>query len=492
MTSISLYSLGNQQADDRLNIPKPPRQITRNQITRKMALLLCAIGTLTVSTTATAQQDSLQMTIYGNHQALVEDVRTINFPKGRSSQTLSGVSSHINAASVGFEASGVDIVEQNFDYDLLTPNKLMQKAVGQSVYIVRTNPGTGVETRERAKILAVNDGVVVQIGRHIEVLRDDQIPTRVIFDKIPENLRAEPTLSIQVDSVVAGSRRAALSYLTGGLSWAADYVLNFDEANGVMDFQGWATIKNQTSTNFKQVQTSLIAGQVGEQNNRYNQYNYNRGKVRSGGTESSPQERIGDNYLYPLKGKTDIAAKQTKQISFIDVDNAKASKAYEYEANGFTNIDQPQSADVRIVFSNSAAAGLGQALPKGTIRVYGKDQNGRSQFIGQDQIGHVAAGSDLAIKIGEAFDITVKPTVIKRDQVSKRVTETSMKYEIKNAKSEAIELTIRQALWGWRSNYKILTESHKSQSPNAFSKTWTIRVPANGKETLNFTIREKQ
>jgi hypothetical protein len=435
------------------------------------------------------------MTIYGDNRALIEDVRDFKFENGRSTVVLPNVSSQINAPSATFVADGIEILEQNFDYDLLSPNKLMQKAVGQEVQIVRTNPGTGKETRETAKVLAVNNGVVVQIGDRIEVLRDDNLPTRVIFDKIPDNLRAKPTLSVTVDSARAGTRPAALTYLSGGLSWRADYVVLFNEDDEKMDIQGWATLTNQTQTTFENVNTSLIAGTIGSTQNRnqynvYNNYNNNRGNVRGGGTESSPQERIGDSYLYPLPGRTTIASQQTKQVGFVDAADVDASKIYEYQVTGFQTYKDPVNADVRLAFTNSRAAGLGEALPKGIVRVYAKDRKGQSQFIGEDQIVHVAGGSELAIKLGEAFDITVQPTMVRSEKISKYVTDISMKYEIKNAKPEAVKVGIRQGLWGWRTEYKILEESHDSRIPDAYSRAWNIDVPAEGETILTFKIRE--
>ena len=455
-----------------------------------------ALSAVLASGTAQAQTDaqnqSLSMTIYGDGRALIEDVREFDFEKGRSVIVLPNVSSQINAPSASFVADGVDIVEQNFDFDLLTPNKLMQKSVGEYVQIVRVNPGTGKETKERAKVLAVNNGVVVQIGRRIEVLRDDNLPTRVIFDKIPENLRAEPTLSVMVDSDKSGKRKANLTYLSGGLSWRADYVLLFDEEGKQMNLQGWATLTNGTNTTFKDVKTSLIAGHVGNNNrNQYNNRNRNRrGNVRSGGTEQSPQERIGDNYLYPLPGRTTIASSQTKQVGFIDAEGVAADKSYEYDAYGYQTIKDPVNAEVRIVFTNSRAAGLGEALPKGIIRVYMKDQEGRSQFVGEDTITHVAGGSELALKIGEAFDVTIKPTVMSTKKISKRRTDTQMKYEIKNAKDEPIKVTVRQQLWGWHTEYEVREESAESRAPDAYSRVWTVDVPAEGTANLTFTMRE--
>ncbi len=472
---------------------------------RKYLLIFTALAS-SWGTNAVAQDSELSMTIYGDNRALIEDVRDIRFERGRNTVILPGVSSKINAPSATFTADGIEIVEQNFDYDLLTPQKLMQKAVGETVTIIRTNPGTGVETREKAKVLAVNNGVVVQIGERIEVLRDDNLPTRVIFDGVPENLRANPTLSTIVHSERPGTRKATLNYLSDGLGWRADYVMLFDEDAEKMNIQGWATLTNQTETTFKDTKVSLVAGHVGNQYTRnlhlqqFNNYNYynnrnqynnrNNNNVRKGGTESNPYERIGDNYLYPLPGRTTIASNQTKQVGFLNADNVNAKKVFEYQARGFRTIKDPQAADVRIVFSNSRATGLGEALPKGIIRVYANDKRGRAQFIGEEIITHIPGGSELALKIGEAFDVNIKPTHVKADKISRYVSDHEMEYEITNAKDEPIEVVIRQQLWGWNTDYKILSESHKSKAPDAYSYVWTVKVPAEGETTLKFKIRQ--
>src|SRR5205085_6557813 len=170
------------------------------------------------------------ITIDNNGVALVQDRRQLAIPAGLSRQEFPDVSAQIRADTVSFASPDTGIVEQNFDYDLLSPGKLMEKAVGKVVTIVRINPATGAETREQAKILATNGGVVLQIGSRIEVLRDDGLPVRVIFDQVPPNLRARPTLSVSVESSRAGIRPARLTYLTKGLGWQADYVAAFDEA----------------------------------------------------------------------------------------------------------------------------------------------------------------------------------------------------------------------------------------------------------------------
>jgi len=176
---------------------------------------------------ASAQGD-LAVTIYNNNLALVQDIRQMNVPAGASRQEFPDVSAAIRPETVSLTGADFGIIEQNFDYDLLSPGKLMEKAVGQTVTLLRTNPATGVETRERAKVLATNGGVVIQVGERIEVLRDDGLPVRVIFDRVPPNLRAKPTLSVTMDSTRAGTRPLTLSYLTTGLGWRAGSRRDFD------------------------------------------------------------------------------------------------------------------------------------------------------------------------------------------------------------------------------------------------------------------------
>lgn len=457
-------------------------------------LTLTSALTLLLAPQALAQSSDLSLTIYGDGRALVEDNRDLRFSNGEQTIELPGVSSMIIPQSTTLKAANMEIIEQNFDFDLLTPAKLMQKAVGETVEIVKTNPATGKETRQKAKVLSVNNGVVIQIGSQIEVLRDDDIPTRVVFDSVPPNLRADPTLSVKVDAR-AGTRDANLTYISGGLNWKSDYVLVFDEDAKKMSLQGWATIDNQTQTSFDNAALSVVAGHVGNaSHNRYNQYNhnnYNRGQ-RAGGTEAGSAERIGDNYIYPLPGRTTLASQQKKQISFVDATDVQAEKVYEFYNYGYSSQNNPQNVDSRIAFSNSTKGGLGEALPKGTVRVYAKDKQGKAQFIGEEAIGHIAAGSDISMKIGEAFDITVKPTLVRSNNVSRRVQDNEMKFEVKNATPKAQQVNIYQTL-GWRGyNYEILEESHDGQERDALTRVWTINVPAEGSADLTFKIRRTE
>lgn len=427
---------------------------------------------------------NLAVTIYNDDLALVQDTRQLDLPAGRSRQEFPGVSGRISPETVTLSGAGVGIVEQNFDFDLLSPSKLMEKAVGQEVTLLRTNPATGVETRERAKVLAVNGGVVIQIGSRIEVLRDDGLPVRVVFDQVPPNLRARPTLSITVDSARPGPRPVTLSYLTKGMGWKADYVALFDDQAGRIDVEGWVTLTNTTGTTFDAADTVLVAGDVGEGNGGYRP-SRRTGLVR-GGTETPGRESVGDFYLYPLKERTTIANQQTKQVSFLDVHGATARRGYVYRLGWMQTREEPESADSVLQFSSSRDQGLGDALPAGTVRVYQKDSRGKAQFVGENQIGHTPMGSDIAISTGQAFDVKVKPVVEKREKIGEFHWRTTMRYELSNARPAAVTVDLIQGgLWG---ENKVKEESQASSRRSADEVVWRVPVPANGKATVTATF----
>ena len=477
---------------------------------------------------ATAQGD-VSVTIYNNNQALVQDVRQLPIAQGRSRIEFPDVSAQIRPETLSFAAAGAGIVEQNFDFDLLTPTKLMEKAIGQTITLVRTNPATGTETRERAVVLSTAGGVVVQIGDRIEVLRDDGLPVRAVFDRVPPNLRARPTLSVMVDSVRSGTRPASIRYLTPGLGWSADYVALFDEAKGAIDMQGWVTLTNNTGTTFHNADTLLVAGSPGQANAG----NYSRrrmaappspppppGMVRPG-TETANREQVGDFYLYPIAERTTIANAQTKQVSFLDVQGVAARRVYARSIDWLQNDERPQAVSSALSFATSRSAGLGDALPAGTVRFYQRDAQGTPQFIGESGIGHTPVGSELMLRTGDAFDVYVQAEVEKREKITgaewqktaryrviaedgsvsqveaERPTEyyrTTMRYTMTNAKPVAVEVDlVQQGLdrgW-WGNDYRIVSEDVPGRQLNTDRRKWVVPVPANGSREFRVTYEAR-
>ncbi|HYJ53806.1 MAG TPA: DUF4139 domain-containing protein, partial [Allosphingosinicella sp.] len=382
---------------------------------------------------AQSAQGDVAVTIYNNNLALVQDTRQVAIPAGRSRQEFPDVSAQIRPETATFTGQGFEVIEQNFDFDLLSPQALMQKAVGETITLVRVNPATGAETRERARVLAANNGVVLQIGERIEVLRDDGLPVRVIFDRVPANLRARPTLSVSLDSRAAGRRPVTLTYLTPGLGWSADYVALFDETAGRMDVQGWITLTNNSGTPYINANTLLVAGAVGQadENQPYRGRSVRQTEqLRQAGTESASRERLGDFYLYPLPERTTIAQAQTKQVSFLDVHGTPAARAYEYRNEWLGTVTEPQSADTVLRFSTSRDQGLGDALPAGTVRVYQRDARGNPQFVGESAVGHTPMGSELGLTTGQAFDVKVQPIVVSRDHITEDQWRLTDRYRI--------------------------------------------------------------
>lgn len=482
---------------------------------------------LLLSSTAVLSQDDpsaqgdLSVTIYNNDVALVQDIRQIEIGNGRSRIEFPDVSARIRPETLSFAADGAAIVEQNFDFDLLTPQKMMEKAIGQTITLVRTNPATGIETRERAKVLSTAGGVVVQIDDRIEVLRDDGLPVRVVFDEVPPNLRARPTLSVNVQSDRAGTRPASIRYLTAGLGWGADYVALFDEANSTIDVQGWVTLTNNTGTTFHNADTLLVAG-----NPAVSQQQFNRRNVRSStrgtsrvrpGAESANREQVGDFYLYPIAGRTTIANAQTKQVSFLDVQSVAARKVYGHTVNWLQNYEEPQNVSSQIAFTSSSDGGLGDALPAGTVRFYQRDRQGSPQFIGESRIDHTPMGSELTLRTGDAFDVLIKSEVEKRERITsdeyddykrwqviedgeivrqgtvqyaREYWRTTMRYTLTNAKPTAIDAELVQAGldWGWwRRDFRVVSEDVPGEQLNADKRKYVISVPANGERVVRVT-----
>lgn len=476
----------------------------------------------------TAQGD-LSVTIYQNGAALVQDIRQLNIRQGRTKIEFPDVSAQIRPATLSFNADDTAIVEQNFDFDLLTPQKLMEKAIGRTVTLIRTNPATGQEVRERAEVLSTAGGVVVKIGNRIEVLRDDGLPVRVIFDGVPPNLRARPTLSVTLDSSRGGTRPASIRYLTPGLGWTADYVALFDEATGTVDMQGWVTLTNTTGTTFHAADTLLVAGNPA----RSGGGNYNRrgnypvpppppgsGLVRPG-TETADRERLGDFYLYPLDERTTIANAQTKQVSFLDVQGVPANRVYSIGSGWLQSDNDFRPAATAISFASSREGGLGDALPAGTVRFYQRDAQGNPQYIGENGIGHTPMGSVLSLVTGDAFDVFMQAEVESRERISAdeyrrsaryRVIEdgqvvrevdieraveyyrTTMRYTFTNAKPEPVTVELTQAgldRYWWGRDFRVVSEEVAGEQLNADRRLYRVTVPANGERVVRVTYETR-
>lgn len=456
---------------------------------RRLTLALAAAGAAlsgiasaqtTPPSAAPSAQGDVAVTIYNNNLALVQDRRELRLPAGKSRQDFPDVSAQIRPETVTLAAPDATIVEQNFDFDLLTPQALMEKAVGQTVTVVRNGQNLP------ARLLAYNNGAVLEIGGRIETLGKDD---RVVFPALPPSLRARPTLSVTLETDRAGARPVMLSYLSYGLGWKSDYVALFDEKSGKIDVQGWLTLTNNSGTTYTNARTLLVAGAVAAEDGRSRPIRRRDGATLAAGTESAARERLGDFYIYPVPDRVTIAQRQQKQVSFLDVAGAPAARAYAYRNEWLFRSDEPRSVDTVLRFSSSRQGGLGDALPAGVVRVYMRDARGSPQFIGENAIPHTPMGSRLGIKTGEAFDVKVKPVVEKRERIDIHRWRTTMSYTITNARPDAVVVELSQAgLDNWWDDTRIIAESMASERIDADEAMWKVNVPANGEVRVTATF----
>jgi hypothetical protein len=432
-------------------------------------------------------QTAVAVTIYNENLALVKDRRRVDLTGGIQRLSFIDVSAQIRPETALLSGGGVSVREQNFDFDLLTPRSLLEKAIGREVRIVRTHPETGEDLVETGTLLSVADGIVVRIGDRIEL----NPPGRIVLGEVPPNLRARPTLVLEIEGGTPGAAELELAYLTGGLAWKADYVASLNADETAIDLDGLITLTNTSGTSYRNALLQLVAGQV----NVVQPFILERMAVpESMAAASQPkvqEEAAFEYHLYTLERPATIAENQTKQVALMTASAIPVAKEYRF-VRAVSEHDwqfaEPQrvNATVRLSFENTEAAHLGRALPGGIIRVYKADSAGRSIFVGEDQIEHTPENETVRLALGQAFDVTAtgKPTEFQK--ISDRVWEAAFEIAVKNAKPTPITATVVEQ---FPADWRILQESLPHQKIDARTASWSVAVPAKGETKLNYRVR---
>ncbi|MDX1581000.1 MAG: DUF4139 domain-containing protein [Alphaproteobacteria bacterium] len=443
-------------------------------------------------------QKSVGLTIYNSDLALVRDTREIRFDRGLQTLAFEGVSARIRPETALLAGEGFSILEQNFDFDLLSPQALLSKSVGETVMLVRRNPATGAETREQATVLSTNSGIVLQIGDRIEVMGsgDNDLDGRLVFDRLPENLRPEPTLSMLLNARAAGRQDVTLSYLTGGLTWKADYVANLSPDETTLSLQGWVTLTNTSGTSYEDAQLQLVAGDVNRVQDRMEDMQMAR-MSRAPVEQEMAQERLFDYHLYSLGRNTTIANNQTKQVGLLEAPDVTTQKIYEtrgqshYYFRRYTD-EMELPVGVFLEIENTEEAGLGKPLPAGVFRVYKQDSQGLAQFIGEDRIDHTPEGEDFRLKMGEAFDVTA--TRVQKDfSQSARIVggvklneyRSTIEVTVKNATEDEVTVHVHEPMG---MNWEVVQQNIEHEKISASIALWKVDVPAKGETVLRYTV----
>jgi hypothetical protein len=440
------------------------------------------------------KQTAIAVTIYNNDLALVRDSRNVTLTEGENDLAFIEVSAGIRPETALLTGRGaqLDIVEQNFDFDLLTPQKLLEKSIGQSIRVVRTNPQTGADTTEDATVLSVAEGqVVLKIGDRIEVTP----PGRLVYSAVPANLRDRPTLVVKLASKQAGEVPVDLAYLTRGLSWSADYVAELAPDEKTINLNGWVTLTNMSGIAYKDAKLQLVAGDV-------NQYQpappmpvmQEMAAADGMRREKMVSEAAFEYHLYSLDRPTTLKENQTKQVALLAADAIPIEKQYLLAnvaqlGNNYGNkIGETQrvNAEVRMKIKNEEASHLGLPLPSGVVRVYKADSGGDAIFVGEDHIDHTPKNEQLDLMLGRAFDVTARGKQVSYSRIADNVYENAYEIEVKNAKKEPVTVTLREFVPG---DWKMLEESTKSTKPDASTAEWQLQVPAEGSAKLSYKVR---
>lgn len=445
----------------------------------------------------TADQKAVAVSIYNNNLALIKDARLVRLNRDVNKLAWRGVSAQMRPETAQLRnlgnPAGFRLQEQNFDFDLLSPEKLLEKYLGKDVFVIRTHPTTGLETREAATVLSTNGGLVLKFADRIET----GVPGRLAFASVPENLRDTPTLVMSLLNPVAGEQNLELTYLAGGLSWQADYVAELNTRDDRIDLNGWVTLTNQSGAAYPNAQLQLVAGDVNLVTPPQAPQREVMAMSKIAQADQMRTESLFEYHLYTLPRPTTLAENQTKQVALMSATNVPVTKEYvlqgatHYYSGPYPDIGQKIKVGVFVELQNKGE-GLGMPLPKGILRVYKKDAQGTAQFVGEDRIDHTPKNETVRLKLGEAFDLTAdkKQTDFQKLPATGRNTLLESAYQIvlKNAKKDDAVITVREPVPG---DWSIVSESLSHTKPTSNIAEWKVRVPAEGSATLNYRVRVK-
>lgn len=442
-----------------------------------------------------SDQQGVAVTIYNDDLALVKDTRRVRLARDASLLAWREVSARMRPETAQLRnlsnPAGFRLLEQNFDFDLLTPETLLEKYIGREIAVIRVNPATGAETRETATVLATNGGVVLQFADRVET----GVPGRLAFSGVPATLRDKPTLVISLVNPAAGLQNLELSYLTGGLSWRADYVAELNASDDRLDLNGWVTLTNQSGAAYPDARLQLVAGDLNRVRDAQPR-ELAMMAAKAADAAVMQQESLFEYHLYTLQRPTTLAQNQTKQVALMAAARVPVKKEFLLEGADYYysgqhgELGQKIKVGVFVEFDNTGE-GLGIPLPRGVIRLYKKDSQGNAQFVGEDRIDHTPKNETVRLKLGDVFDITAdrKQTAFQKLAGTSRynyVFESAYEIVLKNAKPEAVTITVREPMPG---DWAMVSESQPHTKAASGTAEWKVNVPAEGKTTLSYRVR---
>jgi len=443
-----------------------------------------------------ADQKSVNITVYNDGQGLVRDVRTLAVPSGPFTLAWRDVASSINTQSVSFvdltDSDAINILEQNYQYDLIDRNKLLQKYLGKRVQVQLWEEVNGVRPIKEATLLAYD---VVEIGGKIY----PGIPGQLILPELPGGLISVPTLEWLLEGLHAGEHQVAMSYLTSGMAWQADYVAVINDKDTALDLNGWTTITNNSGTTYNNATLKLIAGDV----NRVTPEGMPMPEMMMSGAMNMAEapapafeeKAFFEYHLYTLGRPATLKNNEQKQIALLDAVGVPANKKFVFEPQGdywYWNPNDSQKVDIQVKmeFRNAKEQNLGMPLPKGIVRVYKADTDGTLQFVGEDRIDHTPKDENLRLFLGNAFDIVGERVVNNRRKITDNIWEYDITVKLRNHKTETVTVSvIDHVSWGDWSVTKHVGGDYKKQ--DASTLEFSVKAAPDVEQVLTYTIRRE-
>lgn len=437
-------------------------------------------------------QVDVAVTAYTSGIALVRDSRRLKLPTGEIALQFSDVAQKIKPQTVSLRSlsspGSVAIVEQNYEFDLISPSKMMEKYVGKDVALVNFSKEIGFE-RVEAKLLSVNEGPIYQIGDEIFLGH----PGNVVLPEIPENLIARPSL-IWLLNNTAPEQTVEAAYLTNGIGWEADYVVTLAQNEKMLDLKGWVTLTNQSGATYNNANVKLVAGEVHIAPEPVRRdLMMKMGYAEAAAPPMPREEAFGEYHLYTLPRRTTIRQNQTKQVALLAAENVKASKRYEFRGQPYyyrqiipPPDERKEQVAVFLEFQNDKQNNMGMPLPGGVMRVYQQDQDGMLQFSGEDRIKHTPKDEKVSLRIGNAFDVTGERIQTNFSQIANRVTESAFKITLRNHKKEDIVVEVVEPVQG---DWEVLDSSMPYEKKDARTILFKVPVPSDGETVVTYRVR---
>src|SRR5579872_829937 len=445
-----------------------------------------------------ADQTDLNLTVYNSNIALVRDVRQIALPAGAFRLKLMDIAATVNPATVHFRSltdpDELGVIEQNYEYDLLEPAKLLHKYVGKEITLVRSYQDNGTTKHEeiKATLLSDNNGQVWKIGNDIVT---GGYAESYRFPDIPANLYDRPTLLMSLENSGSRKQQIEASYLAGNLSWNSDYVLTIARDDKVADLDGWVTLVNNSGTAFRNARLQLVAGDLNRlpANGRADLMELRTKAMAAPAAPQFQQENFSEYHLYTLGRRTSVEDKETKQISLLQGSGVPVEKIFvvngqNYYYHNRQNPGSPIKDAVMVYykFKNDEKAGLGIPIPAGNVRVYQKDSKGGILFVGEDRIDHTPKDENISVHIGNAFDVVSERKQTDYKSIGTNTWEMEFEITLRNHKDTPITVQVNEPVGG---DWEMLNSSYKYTKTSAWAAQFNVPVDKNGTSVLRYRIR---